>query len=513
MLGYFPTLYKDELLYSAIARYALHTGQENNQKAVLQDVFSSRTATAIPDLPSHLNALVQNLSTVWPITVNDLIGTYTLAPIYLPFLSEEQARSVKQSMASDTGGNIHTRIGITASSIKQLSFFRYCSACMTDQLALDGEAYWQRSHQLQGLDFCKKHSCLLTNAKVSFHPKEKHHFFSAGVSCDSFSARKVRLGYHEKSLHDKYLEFLEEPFLDGLGTNRWTKFYHNLAHDLGFIEKNRIQYQEIYLVMKQEWKGSIFERFFTEPIENHWLKNIFRKHRNSFHPLRHLLVITSLAPDLSVAQVLSKVSKLSVLVQDTDTMTNKIKKGKSEEVKQHRQLWLNFLDKHKSLGVKNIRLIPGGGALYSWLYRNDYQWLMNNRPKYRPESQLHYKADYREWDKYNVITLNKVHKDLSLKPKRCRLTKTFFIKKLPRANSVEKYLNKLPETREWLASHSESVEDFQLHRLRSAYDKIEELKLEVKKWRLLRFAGIRSELVTPKIEKEILRLEQGRGQR
>ncbi|MCO1336619.1 TnsD family transposase [Microbulbifer sp. OS29] len=428
MLGYFPTLYKDELLYSAIARYALHTGQENSQKAVLRDVFSSRTATAIPDLPSHLNALVQNLSTVWSTTVDNLIGTYTLAPIYLPFLSEEQARSVKQSMTSDIGGNIHTRVGITASSIKQLSFFRYCSACMTDQLALDGEAYWQRSHQLQGLDFCKKHSCLLNNSEVSFHPKEKHHFFTAAASCSSSVIRKLKLHHNEKVLNDKYLELLEEPFLDGFGANRWTMFYHNLAHDLGFIEKNRIQYQKIYLVMKQVWKGSIFEKYFIEPIENHWLKNIFRKHRKSFHPLRHLLVITALAPDISITQILSKVKNFSAPSQDSNTMTNRLKGGKSEEVKQHRQLWLNFLDKHKSLGIKNIRKTPGGGALYSWLYRNDYQWLMNNRPKYRPENQLHYKADCREWDKYNVITLNKIHKDLSFKPKRCRLTKTFLLK-------------------------------------------------------------------------------------
>lgn len=54
MLAYFPVPYEDELLYSVIARYAVHTGQLENRKAVLRDIFGKHTAVAIPDLPSHL---------------------------------------------------------------------------------------------------------------------------------------------------------------------------------------------------------------------------------------------------------------------------------------------------------------------------------------------------------------------------------------------------------------------------------------------------------------------------
>lgn len=85
MLAYFPVAYPDELLYSIIARYALHTGQSGNNKAVLRDVFGSESAVAIPDLPSHLTALTKNLESVWPITTSELIKRHTLAPVYLPF--------------------------------------------------------------------------------------------------------------------------------------------------------------------------------------------------------------------------------------------------------------------------------------------------------------------------------------------------------------------------------------------------------------------------------------------
>ena len=54
MLPYFPVPYEDELLYSCIARYGCHTGQAQNQKAVVRDVWGTDSAVAIPDLPSHL---------------------------------------------------------------------------------------------------------------------------------------------------------------------------------------------------------------------------------------------------------------------------------------------------------------------------------------------------------------------------------------------------------------------------------------------------------------------------
>ena len=60
MLPYFPVPYEDELLYSCIARYGCHTGQAQNQKAVIRDVWGTDSAVAIPDLPSHLQDFIDN---------------------------------------------------------------------------------------------------------------------------------------------------------------------------------------------------------------------------------------------------------------------------------------------------------------------------------------------------------------------------------------------------------------------------------------------------------------------
>ncbi|MGH1461873.1 MAG: TnsD family Tn7-like transposition protein [Neptuniibacter sp.] len=507
MLGYFPVPYKDELLYSLIARYALHMGLSDNQKAVVREVFTSSTAVAVPDMPSHLNALAQNLKFVWPISVSEFIGSYTLAPIYLPFLTQTQARKIVHSMRSESGGNIHTRAGIAASSVKQQENFRYCPECIKEQQAELGECYWQRAHQLPGVEFCVSHSCSLKYSTVQFHPKEKHLFVSATASQLDTSRRQIELSDIEKTLHNRYVELLQASQLEGFGLNRWTLFYRNLAFELGLVNRSRVKHKEILLLLKKAWAGTEFEGQFQIVGDHYWLKHLFRKHRKSFHPLRHLLVTVALAPEWTVQQILEKVRGLPdrprkpAVTSNTAVVTRR-------EINEHRKSWKNLVDQYPSVGVKVLRSTKCGGAIYAWLYRNDKQWLMSNRPCKILANNGHYTADYQKWDDDNVALLEHIYFEMTSVSNRQRLTRTRFIKALPRSNSVEKYLSKMPKTAHWITEHEESVEDYQLYRLNAAYEQIKSGNLEVKRWRLLRFASIRKELITPKIEAAIKELEQ-----
>lgn len=510
MLGYFPVPYKDELLYSLVARYALHTGLVGNQKALVREVFSSSTAVAVPDLPSHLNTLVQNLRIVWPTSVSELISSYTLAPIYLPFLSQTQARKVVHSMRSDSGSDIHTRSGIAASAIKQQENFRYCPECIKEQQSELGEFYWQRAQQLPGIDFCVRHLCALEYSTIRFHPKEKHLFVAATATQLDAISRQIKLSDIEKTLYDRYVELLQASQFKGLGVNRWTLFYRNLASELGLLNRSRVKHQEIHQLLKKRWVGTNFEIQFQAAGDHHWLRHLFRKHRKSFHPLRHLLVTTALVPTWPVQQILEKVRRLPDRPLEPNSRHKTVDATRSE-VNAHRASWNTIVNQHPGVGVKALRGIERGSAIYAWLYRNDKQWLMSNRPRKKVVSSNHYTADYQNWDECNVALLESIYGDMSCAPNRQRLTRARFIKVLPRSTSVEKHLSDMPKTAQWIATHEEPVEDHQLYRLSVAYEKIKSSRLEVKRWRLLRFASIRKELVTPKIEAEIKELEQRTG--
>ncbi|WP_414828954.1 TnsD family Tn7-like transposition protein [Alteromonas sp. H39] len=507
MLGYFPVPYQDELLYSMVARYAQHTGLAGNQKAIVREVFSSSTAVAVPDLPSHLNSLINNLQLVWPTIVEELIDSFTLAPVYLPFLSQQQATKTIRSMRSVSGGDIHTRSGIAASAVKQPEYFRYCPQCLQEQRRTFGECYWQRIHQLPALTFCGKHSCLLEYSTISFHPKEKHLFIAANESKLNADIRHVELKDIERTLHDRYEQLLKASQSKGLGFNRWTLFYRNLAAELGLVKKSRICHQEIHRLLKKTWAGTIFQDQFQDSESSYWLTNLFRKHRKSFHPLRHLLVTTAMVPELSVTKLFEKVRRLPARIlvpsHSSEVMTVR------DDVAEYRSRWVGMLKRHPSAGVKELRCIEG--AIYSWLYRNDKNWLMSNRPIRKVNAQTPFVVNYSDWDAKNVAHLESVYEGMANVRNRPRLTRTLLIKELPRSNSVEKHLFDLPETKQWLCSHEESVEDHQLRRLRSAYEQIKSNHLEVKRWRLLKVANIRDELVTARIETEIQALVQRKG--
>jgi len=60
MITFFPVPYEDEVLYSVLARYHVRSGN-TSYKATMQDLFSSISVTAVMDLPSNIQNLVNNM--------------------------------------------------------------------------------------------------------------------------------------------------------------------------------------------------------------------------------------------------------------------------------------------------------------------------------------------------------------------------------------------------------------------------------------------------------------------
>ena len=83
---YFPRLYPDELLYSAIARCRVHLGMESH-KGLLAILFGDTRVAAVTDLPSHLQSLADNTG----LDAKVLVENYTLFPLYVPFIPRSVA--------------------------------------------------------------------------------------------------------------------------------------------------------------------------------------------------------------------------------------------------------------------------------------------------------------------------------------------------------------------------------------------------------------------------------------
>ena len=297
MLGFFPTLYPGELLYSAIARYQIRSGNLS-PKLIIEELFNSRTITATADLPCGLESFVQNLPKFSSITVDSLIQRHTLYPFYATFLPPKRARQIEISMRGIYGGNIHTRAGIMASAIATPQYFRYCPDCLQADLDKYGETYWHRLHQTPGVLFCPIHKIPLQNSQILLQGLNKHEYQLANPESYPITAQKAN---YARETTEKLIALAQdiahllEATLPSRTIEWFSKRYQTLLIEKGYANTNGRVRQKQLIDDFVFFYGSDFLKTLDSMVvyedASNWLSQIVRKHRRVFHPIRHLLMI------------------------------------------------------------------------------------------------------------------------------------------------------------------------------------------------------------------------------
>lgn len=495
MLAYFPKPYRDELLYSLIARYRVHTGQED-YKSAIGDLFEKKAVSAVSDLPSHLSMLEARIKSITGLDADKLIDFHTLAPAYIPFLHPDNAKQTIKSMKSNFGGDIHVRTGICASKVKLNKYFRVCPKCLKDQQADLGEAYWLRLHQLPGVTSCVGHGVSLCSTKVNYRSIEKHKFQAASFygKLDTLDL-SVLPSQKENVIQAHYCNLLDSERRYFIGFHQWFQFYLELAAASGLNSGKRVDHEAVYSVLKEYWQGTSLAHY-LEYRNSPWLIDIFRKHRKAFSPVRHLMVWAALLPERNTFDILNLASGFSNI---PPKKRKYIPTSKSTmELSKLRSQWIALLKKHPDEGIKELRADDNGGRIYSWLYRNDRLWLKANKPE-KIKNEVKNKIDYDSWDKQiceDLKSIKKKHIEVSKRP---RLSRSFFIKLLDRPSTIEKNIHKLPLTNLWLEAESETVESYQEFRVRRSYEQLILEGVLVKPWKLIRKSGLRKEKISNKL--------------
>jgi hypothetical protein len=160
MLGYFPTPYVDELLYSVLARLCALL-KFGSTKIFVQELFGTPHVMAVADLPCNLNALLLHLPSGHGYTADEMIDRLTLLPYYTVFLPAERLARLRADMRGNGGMGVHIRTGVMASCVPIAAYFRICPMCYDDDWHGHGECYWHREHQLPGMVMCPKHEVAL----------------------------------------------------------------------------------------------------------------------------------------------------------------------------------------------------------------------------------------------------------------------------------------------------------------------------------------------------------------
>ncbi|MED3349013.1 TnsD family transposase [Bacillus thuringiensis] len=306
MLASFPYLYEDEIVYSAMARYHNRSGNIDF-KDTTRDLYGDARPYIISDLTSGLEILQKQLKCFAEIDMNDWLDNHTLFHYYTNFTNEAVKDKVKKEMlGNERNGNLHSLTGQIASSVMEPLYFRFCIQCLQEDLIRYGETYWRTYQQLPSVFVCLKHNVLLQSSCVRFRQDSSTIIAASEKSCmEGINDNKQ---YKISNQEMKILMYLAKESYQLVVTN-----YSYDLNELQNIYRYLLQkkgYISIKGTVKQNELARDFVSFFGENIlslmqsmvkedESCWLKAITRKHRNSFHPIRHMLFIYFMGQSVS----------------------------------------------------------------------------------------------------------------------------------------------------------------------------------------------------------------------
>jgi len=489
----FPVPYPDELIYSLVARAGIRSAITSS-KQLLDEVFGDRKVIATIDLPSHLSSISALLTNTGQFGVQQLVYEHTMFPMYAPFISESVRIRAVERMDNCSKGSVHLMLGAPASIVKTSNNFRVCPACVAEQKQKYGESYWSRLWFLPSLPYCPEHG-FLSQSITSYHDSRHTYHACERIQSQPFSCNdQNKTAQQFAYLASKAQEVMRLPAQKSPTHHQWSLFYNHLAHDFGCgIGTKQISHDKIadFLVSKiviPELAINIYK-------ETNWLRTIFRRHRKTFSYLQHLTVWSAFIPEMSASEIIKE-------VKAKDTMMVSIPKDNVHFVltlrEENRDRWRNLIGKAP---IKRARKLPGGGALYAWLYRNDRDWLLAFNRAHQSQSIIKQKkVDWRARDRSLTKQLIRIVERLDTVIDGPRRSKNFLLKQLDDYGTVSKKLKLLPLLSCALNRYQESVFEFQARRLTIAVIEKSKTGVGISRWQLMRSASISKERILPIVD-------------
>ncbi|WML50583.1 TnsD family Tn7-like transposition protein [Neobacillus sp. PS3-34] len=164
-----------------------------------------------------------------------------------------------------------------------------------------------------------------------------------------------------------------------------------------------------------------------------------------------------------------------------------------EKKQKYREEWVLLLKNSKDKSITELRSI--NSKVYIWLYRNDKEWFKNNTPSTKKVTsdkgitRINWEKRDQEMAKQVELIVTSI---LSEKYKLIRVTKNEIGRRLGKLASLSKGLEQLPKTKELLNQSIESVEQFQIRRIKNVIRGFNKTKSSIKEWEVVRAAGLKT---------------------
>jgi hypothetical protein len=497
MISNFPIPYPDELIYSVIARYAIHNGILS-PKYLTEELFNNRNLTPTYDLPSYIDKLASYLPDCYDAI--HLINQHTLLPIYQPFQPDTVMRYAVHVLQGEQYQSLHTKLGKNASRIKSVNFFRFCPHCWQEQMEQYGEVYWKRSWQITGYEYCTKHESALFVSDVPCNGLDRR-FYNAHLNV-LIDSSQLFINSQDLKRHLELAKIIEDLLIQSShiavqDVSILSNAYFNLLKDRGLLSgQKNINYEKVRQLVVDYWGESFLQYYQLGDLssENCWLKNICRKHRKAFSYLEHLIVLKALVSEQSPIYTYQQYLDLATVGIEEQAIPVTVKHKTYQVLSDDQLKWIQLI---QDMSVKLAR--KHDGALYARLYRNHKDWLLqiNQTAIMTPLSLPKPRVDWSIRDRQFMKQLIKIRDELLEDLDSPQWTKKFLIKQLGHVSLIEKNWHFLPLTKAFLERYAESVDCYQIRRLTRTYIRQQSKNKYYPSSVFLRKSGLSEQRLTP----------------
>lgn len=543
-MNFFPVPYPDEILYSILARYCIRSG---NTKDIhnFEDLFGTRNCIASLELPTHLDALIDNMPVGAKYTTEHFIYQHSLFPFLAAFIPQDRAEKIIETMRNGEGAVSYIRIGLISNTITLNNYFRFCPECFIKDIERFGEPYWHRSHQVTGVFICSKHKIPLYNSKELIRAGNRQRFISA--SHENCIAEK-EINY-SNNLMEKMLWMAEdvEVLLNNQFEFKESEWFRSQFRvklvEMGYARMNNYIHQKKLKHDFIDFYGHEYLKLVQSTIPDKsggWLSDMVRKNDRTTYAIRYLLLARFLG--ISIVDLFN--SKLgfngedennidvyqelwderlieltqsglsireiaNILKSSTKTIRKAIDRLEIDEFwkfngggkylhnkftdteefkikrKELRARWIELHSQYPDKSSNQIR--KNNDGVYAWLKKYDSEWMEEH---YR---RIDNRVNYVDWSKRDAELLPQVKEVVKEmkegKPE--KITWTTIGSKLGISGWLSKRKEKLPLTREYIESELESLEEYHIRKIKWGIVELERQGKEITLWNLIETAGVR----------------------
>ncbi|TCU79322.1 TniQ protein [Tissierella praeacuta] len=543
-MNFFPVPYPDEILYSTLARYCIRSG---NTKDIhnFEDLFGIRSCVAVMELPTQLDALIDNMPVGTKYTGEFFIYKHSLFPLLAAFIPQDRAEKIIETMRNGEGAVSYIRIGLISNTITLNKYFRFCPECFSEDIETFGEPYWHRSHQVTGVFVCSKHKIPLYNSTELIRAGNRQRFISAThENCivekeinysDNLMEKMLWMAEDVEVLLNNQFEFKESDWFRSQfrvklvenGYARMNNYIHQKKLKQDFMDFYRYEYLQLVQSSIPNSSGG-------------WLSDMVRKNDRTTYAIRYLLLARFLG--ISIVDLFNKklgfndgekdnidayqelwdqrlieltqtglsIREISgILKSSTKTIRKAIDRLEIEEFwkfngggkylhnkftdteefkikrKELKGKWLELHSKYPNKSSNQIRKDNDG--VYAWLKKYDSEWMEEH---YR---RIDNKVSYVDWSKRDAELFPQVKEVVREmkegKPE--RITWTTIGSKLGISGWLSKRKDKLPLTKEYVELELESLEEYHIRKIKWGIEELERQGKEITLWSLVEVAGVR----------------------